>query len=59
LGKTFYPPRPSAVLVDVQGHLVLDQGRRVVEGLVAGDKPLNDAASLIQNKVTLYVNENR
>ena len=25
----------------------------------AGDKPLNDAASLIQNKVTLYVNENR
>lgn len=38
---------------------IMESVLEVASQYFAGDKPLNDAASLIQNKVTLYVNENR
>ena len=41
------------------GPFCMESVLKVASQYFAGDKPLDDAASLIQNKVTLYVNENR
>ncbi len=38
---------------------ILDSIKEVAGAYFAGDKPLDDAAKLIQSKVTLYVNENK
>lgn len=38
---------------------IMESVKEVATQYFAGDKPLDDAAALIQNKVTLYVNENK